>query len=128
MSLISMDLDGLKYINDTYGHAMGDEAIATLGHIIGENSIRCLSTRIGGDEFLIAIFHDKAADIASHIVDQIRLQVEEYNRTEQKCYTLEVSIGTYTDDIDGKTLDIFMKKADDLMYQNKSQHKNRRRD
>ncbi|WP_455721904.1 diguanylate cyclase [Agathobacter sp.] len=128
MSLISMDLDGLKYINDTYGHAMGDEAIAALGHIIGENSNRCLSTRIGGDEFLIAIFHDNAADIASHIVKQIRLQVEKYNRTEQKCYTLEVSIGTYTDDIDGKTLDIFMKKADDLMYQNKSQHKNRRRD
>ena len=128
ISLISMDLDGLKHINDTYGHTTGDEAIAALGHIIGVSSQKCLSTRIGGDEFLVAVFHDNAADISSRIVDQIREQVEKSNQTKQKCYTLEVSIGTYTDDIDGKTLDMFMKKADDLMYKNKSQHKNRRMD
>lgn len=128
LALISMDLDGLKHINDTYGHAMGDEAIATLGRIIGENSARWLSTRLGGDEFLVVVFDENADDIANCIVNKILKGVTQYNITENKCYTVEVSIGLYVDEIEGKSFDIFMKKADDLMYKNKSQHKNRRRD
>ena len=47
---------------------------------------------------------------------------------EDRSYQLEASIGIYTDRIQSNSLDVFMKKADALMYQNKLQHKNRRKD
>lgn len=128
LALISMDLDGLKYINDNFGHAMGDEAIAAFGHMIELSATGRLSTRIGGDEFLVTVFDENAQQIAETIADKLREKIKAYNQTRQKPYHLEASIGIYTDEIQGNSLDLFMKKADELMYQNKQQHKHRRRD
>lgn len=128
LALISMDLDGLKYINDTFGHAVGDEAISALGDMIMKSAIGRLSTRIGGDEFLVAVFDEQAQQIAEGIAEKLRELLASYNKEAQKPYVLEASIGVYTDCVQEHSIDYFMKKADALMYQNKQQHKNRRYD
>ena len=51
-----------------------------------------------------------------------------YRGKEDRSYQLEASIGIYTDRIQSNSLDVFIKKADALMYQNKLQHKNCRKD
>ena len=51
-----------------------------------------------------------------------------YRGKEDRPYQLEAGIGIYTDRIQSNSLDVFIKKADALMYQNKLQHKNRRKD
>ncbi len=123
LSIISLDMDGLKQINDTYGHAEGDEALHSLGSII-QNSLRQeFAARIGGDEFLIA-FTGKDTDIRTReIVDCIRQGLSEYNRVSEKAYEINASVGSYTDCARSHTLDYFLKKADDLMYAQKSLHK-----
>ena len=128
LALISMDLDGLKYINDTFGHAVGDEAIGTFGRMIRESATGRLSTRIGGDEFLVTVFDVQAQQIAEGIAQKLRDQLVSYNKDAHRPYVLEASIGIYTDCIQEHSIDFFMKKADALMYRNKQQHKNRRRD
>ena len=128
LALISMDLDGLKYINDTFGHAVGDEAIGTFGRMIRESATGRLSTRIGGDEFLVTVFDVQAQQIAEGIEQKLRDQLVSYNKDAHRPYVLEASIGIYTDCIQEHSIDFFMKKADALMYRNKQQHKNRRRD
>ena len=128
LALISMDLDGLKYINDTFGHAAGDEAIGTFGRMIRESATGRLSTRIGGDEFLVTVFDAQAQQMAEEIAQKLQEKLASYNKDAHKPYVLEASIGIYTDCIQEHSIDFFMKKADALMYQNKQQHKNRRRD
>lgn len=126
LSLISMDMDGLKYINDTYGHAMGDEAIAALGHMIAQCAKGQLSTRIGGDEFLILVMGADSRRRADGIVAEMRQQIDTYNIEKKRCYTLHMSAGVYTDQIAEHSLDDFMKKADALMYENKKANKRSR--
>lgn len=125
LSIISLDMDGLKHINDTYGHAEGDEALHSLGNIIQESLQQEFAARIGGDEFLIAFagrdIHNRTEEIVSHIKQGIR----EYNEVSTKEYEIHASIGSYTDCVRNHTLDYFLKKADDLMYAQKNIHKER---
>lgn len=125
LSIISLDMDGLKQINDTYGHAEGDEALHSLGGIIQNSLKQEFAARIGGDEFLIA-FMGKDTDMrAREIVGCINRGICEYNETSEKEYAINASIGSYTDYARSHTLDYFLKKADDLMYAQKSMHKRR---
>lgn len=123
LSIISLDMDGLKQINDTYGHAEGDEALHCLGRIIQDSLQQEFAARIGGDEFLIAFtgrdIHKRTEGIISHIKQGIR----EYNEVSTKAYEIHASIGSYTDCVRNHTLDYFLKRADDLMYAQKSIHK-----
>ncbi|MDE5891697.1 MAG: GGDEF domain-containing protein [Acetatifactor sp.] len=125
LSIISLDMDGLKQINDTYGHAEGDEALHCLGRIIQDSLQQEFAARIGGDEFLIAFtgrdIYKRTEEIVSHIKQGIR----EYNEVSTKAYEIHASIGSYTDCVRNHTLDYFLKKADDLMYARKSIHKKR---
>lgn len=125
LSIISLDMDGLKQINDTYGHAEGDEALHCLGRIIQDSLQQEFAARIGGDEFLIAFtgrdIYKRTEEIVSHIKQGIR----EYNEVSTKAYEIHASIGSYTDSVRNHTLDYFLKKADDLMYARKSIHKKR---
>ena len=126
MSIISMDMDGLKRINDTFGHAEGDEALQALGTIV-KNSIKSeIAARIGGDEFLIAFMGEDIDERAEEIVGNIKDGIRRYNENSLKPYELHASIGVYTNRIKNHTLDHFLKKADDLMYARKYLHKRER--
>lgn len=74
-SLILIDVDNLKEINDTYGHTAGDKAIEIVGQAI-KNSIRKedAGLRYGGDEFIILLFNqDKKADY--RVIERIRREI-----------------------------------------------------
>ncbi len=124
LSIISLDMDGLKHINDTYGHAEGDEALHSLGSIIRSSLKHELAARIGGDEFLIAFAGKEVEERTEEIVRSIKQGIRDYNETSHKTYEIHASIGAYTDCVRNHTLDYFLKKADDLMYARKYMHKN----
>ncbi|MED9905156.1 MAG: GGDEF domain-containing protein [Lachnospiraceae bacterium] len=128
MSVISMDMDGLKMINDTYGHAEGDAALKAFGEIIKKSTRHEIAARIGGDEFLIAFVGRDIEERTEEIVSLIKEGIRDYNKAGRKSYELHASIGAYTNRTRNHTLDHFLKKADDLMYARKYLHKKERGD
>lgn len=125
LSIISLDMDGLKQINDTYGHAEGDAALHCLGSIIQDSLQQEFAARIGGDEFLIAFTGKNINKRTEEIIHHIKQGICEYNEISTKVYEIHASIGSYTDCVRNHTLDYFLKKADDLMYARKAAHKER---
>ena len=124
MALIFMDMDLLKHINDTYGHAEGDSALRFLATIIiGQLQEGDIASRIGGDEFIVAFTADAVDERAEQIVDKVRKTLKRYNERGERPYLMQVSIGAYCNRIKGRTLDHFLKKADDLMYADKYLHR-----
>lgn len=91
--LISFDMDGLKMINDTYGHAEGDFAIVTLAEAIQMTlGKQAVCARFGGDEFTAAIFADSAeqyGDISKQLMENIALSEE----ASKKPYPIGSSVG-----------------------------------
>lgn len=126
LSIISLDMDGLKQINDTYGHAEGDAALHSLGSIIQSSLRQEFGARIGGDEFLVAFTGKNIEGRTREIIDCIEQGIYEYNKVSNKVYEIQASIGSYTDCVQGHSLDYFLKKADDLMYACKYNHKKAR--
>ena len=124
-AVISMDMDGLKVINDTYGHAEGDYALKKIGEIMRKSTAKSeICARFGGDEFLIAFCDNNAEERAKQIVADIRTELEYLNVFGNKPYYLNVSVGLYIKVAEKTdTLDNFIKAADALMYDDKKQNK-----
>ena len=122
---MSLDMDGLKMINDTYGHIEGDNALKALGEILKKVSDDNISAaRTGGDEFMLCI---SAGDeeIPCHIQADILSLVDAYNQTSRKPYLLSVSIG-YAQFTEKGGIIGCMQQADQKMYADKSTKKNTR--
>lgn len=125
--LISADLDSLKYINDTYGHSEGDNAIITVGNALVSSSLQSrLCARFGGDEFCAAILVRNIdpeivySDFKKRFLDAL----EEYNQNSYKPYRVRASIGCAYALLDGNLdLENMIKKADEKMYAYKTAHK-----
>ncbi|SEQ57628.1 diguanylate cyclase (GGDEF) domain-containing protein [Lachnospiraceae bacterium NE2001] len=119
ITVIMSDLDGLKYINDHFGHADGDNAIEkvakALHGAVPENS---LSTRFGGDEVFSVIFGKCDPDA---IISKIDGFLENYNMLSGRPYKVETSSGYITTTLD-ENFDITqaVKDADEKMYNVKS--------
>ena len=122
-SIISIDMNGLKEINDNVGHPGGDEAIVTLSTCIFKAlKHREYGYRIGGDEFLV-VCRKTNEERVLQLVENIRKNVSE---TEYTC-----SIG-YSFGDGNKTVEELLKESDQMMYQEKekfylSNGNNRRR-
>lgn len=123
LSVISIDMDNLKYINDTYGHSEGDAALIKIGNFIKKSIKNETAARIGGDEFLIAFISDDTKLRTAEIINSIREQIQAHNAHKKSEYHLEASIGVYANTIRSRSFDFFLKRADDLMYQQKLEHK-----
>ncbi len=128
--LIVMDVDNLKYVNDTYGHKYGDEIIKLLPKVIieilGENN-QVDVYRAGGDEFFV-IYHTNKNEGIEELLMQIRSKYESHNKADSaKKYS--VSYGySYYDFQNGDNFDEILHIADQNMYKNKSTKKTRRSD
>ena len=119
ISFISIDVDGLKYINDHYGHEEGDRAICAIARAVKTTAPRNASvSRTGGDEFLIIV--EGNSERAEEIEKETLHQLEMLNIEKEEKYAVEASIGTYTTVIDGKTsCQECIRLSDMEMYRNK---------
>ena len=123
--LLMIDLDGLKAVNDSYGHHRGDEVLRLLGAVI-RHSIRLVDTayRYGGDEFLVLLPETDFAG-AFVVAEKIRAGTEEMGLAAGDGELLtSVSIGLVSCPEDGTTAEELMIAADRAMYQAKSLGKN----
>ena len=128
-TVISMDMDHMKRINDTYGHMKGDEAICRMGE-----SLRFLERRgiipvhISGDEFQAFGIVDSVQE-ARGLIPLIRESMERRNREDPWICEINASLGMYAavpDEENG--MDEFMTKADREMYADKTRRKQGRRE
>ncbi len=124
-SLMIMDLDNFKSINDNLGHLSGDQVLTTAAGIL-KDEIRTsdLAVRYGGDEFIV-IFSDTKEDQALVIAQRIRAAVESKKFLEGKDQKVSVSIGITQASEHDSTGENIIKRADDALYQAKRAGKNR---
>ncbi|MHC1771195.1 MAG: GGDEF domain-containing protein [Flexilinea sp.] len=127
LSVIFMDIDNLKEINDTYGHVYGDktfdEVTRTLLHCIRTDND--WAARYGGDEFLICL-NNTSGEAAYQIAERIRCGIAGIEALYQnkRIYTT-VSIGIYTMYDEKMTAEELISLADQRMYKAKKNGKNR---
>jgi diguanylate cyclase (GGDEF)-like protein len=122
--VLLLDMDGLKHINDTYGHKEGDYAISKLSDILKETLRETdIIGRIGGDEFVIFSTVNKDED-AQDICKRIRKSLDEYNKEQLHPYKLSVSIGSIAlEDASTEGLENAIKCADLVLYEEKNTKK-----
>lgn len=112
-AVISFDMNGLKVINDTYGHAAGDEALITLAFCL-TRAIRTRQSvyRMGGDEFVIVCRKTSKEDVKA-LIERIKKNISE---TEYTC-----SIGYSYHEEGTIKLDELLKESDKQMYSDKAE-------
>jgi diguanylate cyclase (GGDEF)-like protein len=123
VSVIVADLDGLKRVNDSRGHAEGDKLIRRASEVL-QASVRAedVVTRIGGDEFALLLPSANAA-AAEQALARIRNLVE-LNNKYYSVPLLDLSLGAATGEL-GSSLPEVLRQADDRMYVEKRQHHGR---
>lgn len=117
LTICFIDVDGLKLINDKYGHNMGDDLIKSssilLAKVLRETDLIC---RLGGDEFLL-IFPNCTVKQASEIWNRICEEVQYFNSTSEKPYQVSFSHGfSEFDPYADISSDELISMADNEMY------------
>lgn len=124
IAIVSADLDGLKGINDTYGHYEGDNAIKTAADALKNAAVNGeICARFGGDEFVVAGVINSEEGYAEGFKNRVKAYIDAYNKTSGKPYTVAASIGITCTVPDGSTVDDLIKASDDLMYADKATRK-----
>ncbi len=119
VSVIIIDLNGLKEANDQWGHASGDALLRRIGEVLNEAvTLPGHAARIGGDEFAILLPYVDVRGAEAMVEDIIRLV--EINNQYYSQLPLDLSIGTATSQ-PGENLESVVKRADLLMYEHKRQ-------
>jgi diguanylate cyclase (GGDEF)-like protein len=116
LSLIYMDLDNLKKINDQYGHKAGDSMLVEISSIIKEVFRDSdIMARIGGDEFVVVPI-DGEGEIGEMIC-RLKDVFKEREQTSERPYSLSVSMGTaYYNPHSPATVEELLNEADSAMY------------
>ncbi|MCL6635297.1 MAG: diguanylate cyclase [Peptococcaceae bacterium] len=120
MYLLFVDLDDMKWINDTFGHQEGDRALVETANILRETFRGSdIITRIGGDEFAVIVtgVQKGSADI---LVSRLRERLEAHNARNSRPYRLSLSVGVaYYDPQSPCSITELLARADRLMYRQK---------
>lgn len=122
VSLVAVDLDRFKSINDTYGHQMGDEALVLTAQVLEESFKDGVIARIGGDEFVVLLENADPEYITGTIERAYDNFVRAYSAKEEFA-NLGISIGVAsTDCLDGD-IDKLYNRSDSALYSVKGRHK-----
>ncbi|WP_028042409.1 sensor domain-containing diguanylate cyclase [Candidatus Stoquefichus massiliensis] len=124
--LCFIDLDNLKTLNDTFGHEEGDKALANIGYCLRklEKIYDGITTRYGGDEFLLFIPNLKSRKEVENLLHDIIVQLDsELNINENK-HSIHCSIGASLYPNDATTIKDLIAKADKALYKAKHRGKN----
>jgi diguanylate cyclase (GGDEF)-like protein len=126
LTIMMLDMDGLKQINDTYGHPIGAHAISEVGRIIGtvvqDHGAAC---RFGGDEFAAFLPGlDKRA--GREVGETIRTWVAKHDFSKDGVVikpTISIGVAAYPED--GRTVEVLLRKADEALYRAKKTGRDR---
>ncbi|MBR0294917.1 MAG: GGDEF domain-containing protein [Bacilli bacterium] len=111
--VIQFDMNGLKYINDTFGHIEGDNALSTIAHIITKSAKRNMyAYRLGGDEFILLAINSSDAQL-NEVIEKFKTKI---NETKYHC---SISYAFR----DNRSLDVeeLLKEAEKKMYEDKAE-------
>lgn len=119
--LAFMDLDGLKQINDTFGHDIGNIAINDIANVLKSTFRESdIISRWGGDEFAVLI-SNTSPDSINEILERLKAELDEYKSQNSRPFELSVSLGISTYDPENPaTLDELVRNADKSMYEMKA--------
>ncbi len=117
VTVIMIDMDRLKYINDNFGHSEGDVALGALGGIISSSCGReDISGRTGGDEFYVVMF-GRGREYAEETVRKIKEKISLFNRSSGKEYKIGASCGISSEKVrDIQDIETVLRHADEQMY------------
>ena len=121
-SLLLMDVDGFKSINDQFGHAKGDSVLKEIVSLIAKRSRKLdLLFRIGGEEFMLLLPDTKEA-AAAVVAEQLRASIAESRLLDDRQLTVSIGVSELQP---GESPDSWMKHADDALYAAKKAGRNR---
>ncbi len=116
--MLVCDINGLKIVNDTRGHAAGDQLIKEASALICEHFVHGAVFRVGGDEFTV-ILQGKAYDTLDESLARINSRIESNISAGKVVISIGYSVLTEGDD---QLSDVF-ERADNMMYERKKQLK-----
>lgn len=128
LSIIVLDIDNFKHINDKFGHAVGDDAIIETAKVL-EKSVRKsdIVSRFGGEEFVILLYNVNSVNLES-IAEKIRENVEnlviQTNKGKLK-FTVSLGATQYDCDFDINKIEYTLNRADKALYKAKESGKNK---
>jgi len=122
LSVMMLDVDRFKSINDRFGHDVGDDCLIGIARLLSE-TVRTtdLIGRWGGEEFLLLVRGGDAASIAQ-LADKLRRAVEGYSFNTVGRVTMSIGL---TDYVGSEALDELLKRADEALYLAKNNGRNR---
>lgn len=121
-SVLLLDIDHFKSINDRFGHHAGDEVLKNLVTLIKKH-IRKLDRvfRTGGEEFLILLTDTKASDATTH-AERLRMLIAEASLTKEAQVTVSIGVAEC---VPNQMVEAWIKNADDALYFAKQEGRNR---
>jgi diguanylate cyclase (GGDEF)-like protein/PAS domain S-box-containing protein len=117
--MIFIDVDHLKYINDTWGHLAGDRALIDTARVLKESCREAdILARLGGDEFvaLMIVDSDQTAEL---VCERIQARVEAHNLETPRGHPLSLSVGATRTKSEGTMLADLLAQADTALYEQK---------
>ncbi len=123
VAFISVDLDGLKQINDNYGHSAGDQAIRLVARAISKSAPnRSMKARIGGDEYMIVSWKTNREE-TDRVIQKLDEQLKLLSRRAGCPYPVTASAGAVVMQLNaGITVEQCMQACDKAMYEIKKTH------
>ena len=120
VTMVFLDLDRFKTINDSLGHHVGDRALMKVADILRATFRRSdIIARLGGDEFAVLAL-EASGESAELLLDRLRERFREFNQSSREPYQLSVSIGMARHDGDMRVrLEDLLSEADNAMYEEK---------
>jgi diguanylate cyclase (GGDEF)-like protein len=124
-AVLFVDLDRFKFVNDTFGHAVGDQLLISIARLI-ESHVRegDLVARQGGDEFVVALRGVRDADAAANVASKLVRQLAAPFRLDGKMVSVSASVGVALYPTDGAEVQAIIQSADAAMYAVKTAGKN----
>lgn len=121
--ILTFDYDKFKYVNDTFGHSVGDELLMAISHNVKDKlPAKAVLARLGGDEFGVV---PPAADISEIYAEakSMTKSIEETVLVDQYEFETEASLGISVYPTDSKNRESLLKFADQAMYESKTRKK-----
>jgi diguanylate cyclase (GGDEF)-like protein len=124
-AVLFVDFDGFKQVNDTHGHAAGDQVLIDLGKRL-ERSLRAndFVARISGDEFVVLLDQPDSAEAVGRIAAKLVELMGQPIRVGERSITVGASVGVALAPADGVTANELLQRADAAMYHAKQRGKN----